>query len=285
MRALLFFIPPILISCSDATKPKQLVKAPAGEVAKSSVPQRLITASDTIAKEPKPFPLVVDCPVIKDSAAFIKQLKQTTILEACINSEEPIQSERITSYKAIRLNGSRQRLILVEYRYNGDIGVCFPWKCQLLFTQSGQFVKLFWGLRFELLSIPPTKYPFLLLINSTYQGNGWHTLYRASGDSLECVLNTNSLLDNYSLRTYDADIDNSLNIPNELKITTTDNNNDGYNDLIFSGNLLQNKLGNNVDDDKLANTNTPVKYVYLYQKKTGHFILKESSIAALLKHQ
>jgi hypothetical protein len=176
-------------------------------------------------------------------------------------------NEKIKAYKKIKLYGSQKELILIEYDYIDGPSASFPYKYQIIMTTEGKLISILGGMRYEFIKIDKNQLPYLFVLTSTSKGNGTHQLFKFSNDTLENVL----IKTGYFPRTYDAHSDHHVNNPNELKLTIRDQNNDGFNDLTFSGEMLLNSVGNNVDDDPINNKSIQLELIYAYDVKTGHF--------------
>jgi hypothetical protein len=247
---------------------------------------RYITTHDPDTSIPrgKVFPLILKFPIIKDTAAFIRQLKERGSFELLDLSNSQQSRERINYYKKIKLNGSTKKYILLEYAYDGGSNAGFPWKYQFLFTEEGKLVTILKALRFGFLKVFQNQNPYLLIVVSTAKGNGGHQLFRISGDSLENVYDGYT---DYQTKTYDAHQDNAIYEPTELKIVVKDFNKDGYNDLAFHGKLvlIQGLTKDSMwYDNEIRNKDTisysvdhpfkklPVEYVFLFNSRTEHFV-------------
>lgn len=228
------------------------------------------------------FRQIDDFPNIKDSTSFISDLQLFATLEI---DESPTQGENhlISSYKKVKIYGSDKDYIFIEYDYKNGCGAAFPWKYQVLLTERGKLVKTLSALRYEFVEIIKNENPFLLTLTSSSKGNGGHQIYKMTADTLENVCKGN--LNNW-VQTYDAHEDIAVFEPNELKIEFKDENKDGFNDLVFRGEKLMlgkfSKEGffNEVESGKPFTVENPasriaLKYVFLYDKLTGHFIPKE----------
>lgn len=227
----------------------------------------------------KVFGQVVDFPIIEDTAQFITDLRNAFDLEAD-EGRVPGENEQITTYKKVKIYGSDKDYIFIEYDYGSGSMATYPWKYQLLLTTSGSLIKSLSGLRFEFVTIFPNQNPFLLTLIATAKGNGGHKIYKISADTLQNVYEGYF---GHNVQTYDAHQDISVFEPNELNIEYKDVNKDGFNDIVFTGYKLM--LGKYTKDslwydhengvtfsvenpaDKI-----PVRYIFLYDKKTQHFI-------------
>lgn len=243
--------------------------------------------TETETKLDTTFKQVADFPTIKDTTIFISELRDFFGLEV---DESPSQkaNEKITTYKKVKIYGSDNDYIFIEYDYGYGCGAAFPWKYQLLLTTDGKLVETLAGLRFDFIEIFKNKNPFLLTVFSTSKGNGGHALYQISADTLEDVYDCD--LD-YFVRTYDAHEDNSINDPNELTLKIKDFNKDGFNDISFNGKIvyIQGKTKNSdwFDSETIKGKTInysvdnpfkkiPVEFIFLYDKETGHFKAKEN---------
>ena len=122
-----------------------------------------------------------------------------------------------------------------------------------------------------------------MIVIATAKGNGGHEIYKISADTLENVYEGYY---DYDVPTYDAHEDQSINEPFELNIAFKDENKDGFNDIVFTGQKLM--LGKytkdsswyDVENGKPFSIENPaerisIKYIFLYDKQTGYFKAKE----------
>lgn len=236
---------------------------------------------------PTPFKYLADYPAIKDSSKFIQNLRQAFDLHI---HESPSQqeSEKITVFRKVKINGSDEDYYFIEYDWKTGSTSQYPWKYQLLLTKNGKLVKTLAAERYEFVSIFPKENPFLLAIIVTGHGNGGHELYKVSADSLENVYEGYY---DFNLRTYDAHEDNKVYEPYELQLKIKDYNNDRVNDIAFKGKSVLVR-GRTPDGDWYDFTTIngkqvsysadhpfqkiPVEYIFLYDKKSGHFKAKEN---------
>lgn len=228
------------------------------------------------------FTQVADFPTIKDTGKFIAALRQTFELHV---HESPVQKEqeKITVFKKVKLYGSDKDYIFIEYDWKVGSMADFPWKHQLLLTTDGELVKVLSCQRYEFVAVFPNQNPFLLIVQATAKGNGGHELYKISSDTLENVYKGYS---DYNIQTYDAHEDRSVFEPNELKIVIKDQNKDGLNDILFTGQQLmlgkytQESVWFDAENGKAFTTENPaskipIQYIFLYDKQTGHFKPKQ----------
>ncbi|CAM3108075.1 hypothetical protein DRF59_16730 [Chryseobacterium flavum] len=245
------------------------------------------TAKETVKpKAPVPFEYLGDYPAIKDSSKFIQNLRQAFNLNI---HESPSQqeSEKITAFKRVKINGSDQEYYFIEYDWKTGPNSGYPWKNQLLLTKEGKLVKILSAERYEFISVFPKENPFLLATIVTGHGNGGHELYKVTADSLENVYEGYY---DFNLKTYDAYEDNKVYEPYELTLKIKDYNNDGFNDIAFKGKSVLIR-GRTPDGEWYDFTTingkevyysadhpfqkTPVEYIFLYDKKSDHFKAKE----------
>ncbi len=251
---------------------------------KESAQKEILITKDE--KTEKVFSLLYGFPEIKDTTAFITNLRNTFNLYV---HDSPVseQIEKISFYKKIKLYGSDKFFYFIEYDYGvGSMASC-PWKYQLLLTETGKLVKTLSAQRFEFLKIFPGENPFLLTLTATAKGNGGHEVYKISVDTLENIYEGYY---DYEIQTYDAHQDNAVFEPAELKVFIVDDNKDGFNDIIFSGKIIliqgRTKSGTWYDNE-LRNDKTisysidnpfkivPIKLIFLFDKKSRHFRAKE----------
>ena len=202
---------------------------------------------------------VTNFPKINDSIQLITALYNAFNLP----SVSGFTPSGIKFSEKVKLYGSKKTYFLIEYTYDGSIGAEYPWKYQFLITEDGNPIQCFSALRCELVTIFENKNPYLLIVTSTYKGNGEHEFYRIENEKLVDVFEGFS---NYFPRTYDAHEDNNLNEPNEFNLFFSDRNSDGLNDIIFKGDIIH--FGYK------ENKKIPVEYIFFYDKESGDF--KES---------
>jgi hypothetical protein len=234
----------------------------------------------------KIFRDVSEFPEIKDTSEFILNLRVAIKFDV---HESPYQkeNEKISEYKKVKIYGSEKEYVFIEYDYGVGGMVSYPWKYQFLLSEDGKFVGITSGKRTELIKIFPNQNSFLLVLNSTSKGNGGHQVYKFSNNTLENVLGD---ISHYSHRTYDAHEDLSVNKPNELNISFTDENRDGFNDIVFSGDKLmlsaKTPQGDYYDVEVIDGKRIPfspenpakvipLRYVFLYNQESGHFEVKQ----------
>jgi hypothetical protein len=224
---------------------------------------------DTISKERHgetccyqdiPFAEIHQYPTIRDSAAFIKALRQN-----CHLPPAPDNHETISYFKRSSLYGTKQKIFIIEYDYQDNARWGYPTKSQFVFNSSGKLLDILSTVRVEPVVIFPGKHPFLLGVVSTAKGNGGHVIYRMSGDSLEQVLDR---FTGNRPQTYDRHEDNTVNEPYEFAYYFSDVNSDGYNDILFSGKI---KIIDPPEKKML-----PATFVFVYNKTNGHFIPQEN---------
>lgn len=264
MRPLLTL--PILIAtlwgCTQAPQPKD-----------TNVPD-----AKSVEKRDSIFKAVANFPTIADTTKFIADLRTVFNLEV---HESPVQkaNQKITAYTKVKINGAANDYIFIEYDYGTGSGAAFPWKYQLVLTTGGKPVKALSGLRYEFVQVFKNENPYLLILDVTYKGNGGHRLYKIVGDTLHNVYEGYY---NYEVQTYDDHADQWVFMPRELKLTFNDVNNDGFNDLIFSGQKLMlgkytnDSLWYDVENGKPFTVENPagkvpIKYTFLFDPKTGHY--------------
>lgn len=229
-------------------------------------------------KNEKKFGQVSDYPVIRDSSLFIRNLRQTFEI-AIHKSPEQQTGEKITAFKKIKINGSDQDYYFIEYDWKTGPSAGYPWKNQIILTSDGKLVKTLCAQRYEFIKIFPKQNPFLLATIVTGHGNGGHEIYKITADSLVNIYDGN-------VKTYDTDEDNKVYEPHELSLKIKDYNNDGFNDIAFTGKLvlIQRRTpdgfwyDNTTIDGREINYSVdnpykkiPVEYIFLYDQKTGHF--------------
>ncbi|BAV06412.1 hypothetical protein SAMN05421788_10767 [Filimonas lacunae] len=210
-----------------------------------------------------PFTAIKQYPLIKDSAAFIKALQENCHIYT-------LHHHRVTInyFKKVKFYGSDLFYYLLEYDFHDGSNASFPWKDQYLFTISGKLVTRLRTMRLSLLRIFPDAKPFLFGVSATAKGNGWHEIYRINKDTVEQLME--QFRGNRPL-TYDGYDDNDINSPFEFAHTCTDQNLDGYNDIVFTGTIRY----SSVDMSSIYDKSRKVKLTFLYHPETGHFVPME----------
>lgn len=231
------------------------------------------------------FNSILEFPKTKDTTEFIANLRLFYELEVDESCQK--ENEKITTYQKVKIFGSEKEYVFVEYDYGNGCAAAFPWKHQLLLTHEGILVESLSALRYEFLEIFKNEPPLLLTVNASAKGNGSHSIFKVTADTLENILD-NELP--YYLRTYDAHHDNRVNEPHEFLYNVKDWNNDGINDISFHGKfvLIQGLSENGVWYDKeiingkeiIYSIDNPfkkvdVELVFLFDKNTNHFKAKE----------
>lgn len=210
------------------------------------------------------FELIANYPTIRDTITFIKELKANCHIWTR-KAMQPFVT--INYFKRTKIYGSKNFIYIIEYDYHDGSTSSFPYKNQYIFNSAGRLLGVLSMKRLDIVQIFPKNDPFLFGVSSTGHGNGGHSIYRARKDTLEQIYD--GFIGNRP-QTYDRNEDLALNVPNEFKYKIADLNNDGYNDITFSGKIKHSKIDLGVNE-KL----TPVKYVFLFNRDNGHFIEKE----------
>ncbi|WP_196887935.1 hypothetical protein [Aureivirga sp. CE67] len=233
----------------------------------------------------KPFKEIQNFPEIKDSLAFMKQLRVDFNLDFDLANARP-EEHKILNYEKVKLFGSDKDFYIIEYYYTDVSSASFPDKKQYLIDEKGNLIESFWALKYRFVEIFKDKPPFLLATYSTAKGNGWHEIYRFKKDS---IINIFRGLNGAYLRTYDTHTDESIIKNEELSFEILDENKDGFNDIVFSGKVLM-IMGLIVENDTIwvdgineeeYTEENPfktidVEYVFLYNPKTEMFEPKEA---------
>lgn len=232
-------------------------------------------------KEKKIYPdfkAILDFPKIKDSTAFMEELKKHYGFDQVGCYKYAVQK-----YKKVKLYGSDADFVMIETDCDFN-----NVKYQLaIFTDQGKYVKTLYTNRYELVKIFPNKNPFLMNLEVTNAGNGAHEFFKITNDTLESL---NTLYEDFP-NTYDNHNDNGIFEPEELQMSFKDVNKDGYNDIVFKGirvltqyrtpqgdwvdGITQNGKTESYSIDHPFKK-VPIKMVLLYDKKTKRFVPKEN---------
>ena len=227
--------------------------------------------------------LITNYPNISDTNELIKRL--VSVYDLMIDSTT-LMKQDISRFEKVNLYGSDEEFILIEYDYHAGAMACFPYKYQLLFTEQGELLSMLTEFRIEFVELFDGEYPLLLTVGVTAKGNGWHSIYKFAGDTIEDIFDR----ENSFPRTYDKHEDTNVNDPNELVLELNDVNDDGFKDLVFTGNvkllggltpegmyfdaLIEGKDTTTYNPEKPFKT-VPVEYVFIYNKTTQKFVVKE----------
>ena len=281
MRQTLIFISILITACHQPLQKKTTnIAGPATGI--------LITKSkaDTTEKffyQTVPFTLVNTFPKIYDTLEFIKHLKENCHLEFDAHKKY----ETINYFKKIKIFGSDNDFYLIEYDFHDGSSAAFPWKQQIVFDMQGTLIKIFSDIRLDLVRIFPKENPFLFGVSSSAHGNGWHEVSKINCDTIENVYK--GILSNIP-ETYDRDANNTINEPYEFHYRITDINHDGFNDIVFYGNivLIQGRTKSGVWYDyerkngkvvTYSESNPfkkiPASFISLYNPKSGQFVEQE----------
>lgn len=233
------------------------------------------------------FSMIATFPEIVDSTKFIKELINHFNLHVNFDIKNEVKGT-INEYKKVKIKGSKESLIFLEYQYPEGAMTGFPWKYQILMSEKGKLIRVFSGLRYEFSQIMKNENPFLMILQVTAKGNGGHKLYIMKNGILENIYEGYY---DYELSTYDRHQDLAVYNPYELKIIVEDKNKDGYNDLMFEGNLVylmaKSPKGFWYDVDEINGKKIeysienpwkkiPIQFTFIYNKENGHFVAKEN---------
>jgi hypothetical protein len=228
--------------------------------------RKKITATKTKKQIGPVFKHIADYPKIKDSIQFISDLRETFKLYVSGTAEQK-EKEKITTYKKVKIYGSKKEFILIEYDYVDGYSADYPWKYLIILSKEGKLIEYIPEQSFELVKIFPNKNPFLMTVFSSAQGNGGHEFYKISENTLKHVYK--GFYDG-GIKTYSSNNNYPNYQPHKLNIKITDENKDGFNDIIFMGELIIPAMGDE-DEKKFL-----VEFIFLYNKKTGYFDAKEN---------
>ena len=233
------------------------------------------------------FSMISTFPEIADTSEFIREMIDFFKIEVDFQEKDEL-SGRINEYKKIKIYGSDNSFVILEYEYDGGTMAAFPWRYQILMSEDGKPIESFSGLRYELIEVIPNEEPFLLILKVTSRGNGGHEIYQAVEGKLKNIYEGYF---NCDLKTYDKYQDLAVYEPEELEIKIKDDNGDGFNDLIFEGKLIylmaKSPKGFWYDVDEINGKTieysienpwkkSPIRFVFLYDKETGHLVAKEN---------
>jgi hypothetical protein len=112
---------------------------------------------------------ISDFPSINDTAQFIADIVRIYNLEI-VDDPNRETKEAISIYKKVKIYGSAEDYIFIEYDYEDGSTASFPWKYQLLLTTNGKLVDKLTALRFDFLPIFPNQNPFLVTVTATRKG-------------------------------------------------------------------------------------------------------------------
>lgn len=181
-------------------------------------------AERTLARKQKRFaPLLA---AVTDSSAFLRKLIQT------YRPQTTTQAASLHRMEKQALFGRSDSIWVLDVRW--PAGSCsrhrqfiFSGKAQLLEQTTAQTWSFYYLLNGEL--------PFLVMHDAPCGGEGTHQILRGTEAGLMDVFNP---LTNTTLFTVDALPNASINEPSELKLLIADENQDGWNDVLFLGERL-----------------------------------------------
>jgi len=281
MRLVICSLILLLASCKhDAIKPKPVKDSIVAAAITDSI--EYVIKADTVKVEKyeyqyEPFALIDQYPKIKDTTFFIKELRRNCNLD--YNTIH--KRETINYFNKTKIFGSDKNYFLIEYDRND--GFERSAKTQIIFNSSGKAISFLGEEKVVIAKIFPNQNPFLITLLTTGHCNGGHSIYKIKRDTVEQVLD--DFIGNRPL-TYDCNPDESINEPTEFNYNFKDVNKDGFNDIIFSGKILclskKTKDGFEYDVETINGKSTPftrqhpakiikVRYIFLYNKQTGHF--------------
>jgi hypothetical protein len=218
---------------------------------KSKTPEKKPVENSSLAFSP-----IHQYPVINDTLGFINELCRISALtgfEECKSGGK----EFIKTFLKSKLKGSDKEFYFIDYEYPCEVGVLYPWRHLIVLDSDGNFLCEFPCIRWELKAIQTQDLPHLIVVSSTFSGNGSHGLYAAENDTLKNFLGG---LSSYFPRTYDNDNDGCVNEPAELKLTFQDINEDQFNDAVFLGSL--------VSHSRIV----PVQLIFSYEPHSKKFV-------------
>jgi hypothetical protein len=165
--------------------------------------------------------------------------------------------------------GAEDSIWVVEIKEDKD-STCLPAgkKIQLLFNNQGQLIHVDSAAYLKWVKFKKDKNPLLMTLNSNCSGKGQHHFYKYENGSMVDIFN---VLFDSTPNTYDTEIssDNVNYQPAELEMTLEDLNEDGKNDLVFSGvkQIYENK--------NLVKTQA-LRFTFIYEPNEDWFVLKNS---------
>jgi hypothetical protein len=268
-----------LAGCMHKDPHRQAVLVPNSTAPADSLAAKSNNSTPGIIKHYKDFKEILLCPVIKDTADFIVQLRAV--------SNSGLLYVKLKKYYKAKFYGSKKNYVIVETDCDFN-----NVKHQVyIFTESGKFLKMLESYRYEFIKIFPQQNPVLMNLEVTSQGNGGHEFFRMENDTLKSM-NEKLSGDDYMLSTFDRHEDYSIYEPAELKLAVKDDNHDGYNDIIFKGTivLIEGRLPDgewyegtaDIDGKQFGPYSIEhpfkkarIKFVYLFNPKTLCFEHKE----------
>lgn len=272
------------LGCNEKKSAKQVLPSTPNEK-ETLNPIDSATIQEIVTSEIKTVPYfkqISDYPKIKDTTAFITELKEKYKLFFDSNNSEA----KITKFQKVKIFGSKKEYIIIENNFEFN-----NMKCQLaIFTLEGKLISILDPYKYLFMKVFPNQNPFLVDLDVTNQGNGVHALYQMKNDSLDCVMGDYEGDEPFP-NTFDRHEDNAVFEPEELKLTVSDENKDGFNDLVFKGKYVliqyKTKYGDWEDGAEINGKSieysidhpykkVPIKFVFLYNPKTKKFCPKEN---------
>lgn len=251
----------LVISCSTQSTPTNTNPQTITDTAVRVVTTPPIEADSTenedttLEEDPYICQAILDFPVIKDSASILEELDVS-----CLSST------KIEKYRKVRIYGSRKKFVIVET----DCACCNPFHDFELgiFEENGRYITTITGYKYGFVKVFPNEPSVLYRLDVSTHGNGGHEFFKIDHDTLKSM---NTLYDDFPNTVCigeDRWADRWSYHPNILKMTVSDDNKDGFNDLIFEG--VVHLMDENADTYKVRKR-VPVKFILLYDKKTKGF--------------
>jgi hypothetical protein len=188
------------------------------------IPQNMLNITDFYSRT-----ITANTPIL-DTLKFLDWLDKKGYIR---KDQLSLQNETINLFKEVRISGSTEKYLLVDYQYKADVSVLYPWKNQFIFSEKGGLVAEFAANSFRLLDMKQDTGLYLLLTFSTAKGNGHHSLLKVESDSFVNVLSCGQF---HPPKTYDCEEFSGKYSPCELEHRIIDLNSDRYNDIRFEGN-------------------------------------------------
>lgn len=211
----------------------------------------------------KPFgPLLK---TVTDSAALLQELLET------YRPQTTTESARLNRMERQALFGREDSIWLLDLSW--PAADCARHR-QFVFNGEGQLLLQStaqkWGFYFLLEAAPP----FLVLLDAPCGGEGHHQIMRGTEEGLIDIFNP--LIDP-PLPTFDALPNAFINKPHELELLVVDENQDGWNDLLFVGERLQLE---NAEEQRYSETKPlrkeQLRWVFLYHPVKQQFLAVEN---------
>ncbi|MCH2046703.1 MAG: hypothetical protein MK212_21495 [Saprospiraceae bacterium] len=181
---------------------------------------------------------------------------------------------KISAYYSQHIYGLQDSVWVLEYTVPKKKSCeAHPYKQQFMFSSTGYLIHHDRAEEFMFIHIKDSLPPILGILKTTCSSEGeegQHFFYRFSNDQLICI--SDPILDS-APQTMDSKKDEAIFYPNPLRLEVEDRNQDGWGDLVFSGQqrILVDDKGKRYKSWRPFRT-IPVEYICYYDPIKGMLV-------------